>query len=54
MADQKDSSTQDHDDHTHEIAGIRVGERNVPASVIAVFIFVLFFALISWIAPQGF
>ncbi len=43
-----------HDDHTHEIAGVRVGEKNVPTSVIAVFIFVAFIALISWIAPQGF
>jgi hypothetical protein len=50
MADDKNN----HDDHTHEIAGIKVGENNVPASVIAVFLFVAFIALISWIAPQGF
>ncbi len=44
-----------HGDHTHEIAGIRVGERNVPASAIAVFLFVIFIALgISWIPAQGF
>lgn len=40
--------------HTHEIAGIQVGEHNVPASVIIVFVFIIFIALISWIAPQGF
>jgi hypothetical protein len=49
-----DNNKDHHDDHTHEIAGIKVGEHNVPASVIAVFIFVAFIALISWIAPQGF
>ncbi len=44
-----------HGDHTHEIAGIRVGERNVPASAIAVFLFIIFIALgISWIPAQGF
>ncbi len=52
MAD--DNKNPHDDDHTHEIAGIKVGEKNVPASVIAVFIFIVFFALISWIAPQGF
>jgi hypothetical protein len=50
-----DDNKDHHDDHdTHEIAGIKVGEHNVPASVIAVFLFVVFIALISWIAPQGF
>jgi hypothetical protein len=53
MAEQPKSDSHD-DNHTHEIAGIHVGEKNVPVSVIAVFIFVAFIALISWIAPQGF
>lgn len=44
-----------HDEHFHEIAGIKVGESNVPASAIAVFIFIIALALlISWIPAQGF
>jgi len=42
------------DDHTHEIAGFRVGERSVPTSAIAFFIFVVLIALIAWIPTQGF
>lgn len=52
MADNTPDSP--NDDHTHEIAGIKVGEKGVPVSAIAIFIFVFFIALISWIAPQGF
>jgi hypothetical protein len=44
----------EHDDHTHEIAGFKVGERNVPTSAIAFFIFVVFIVLIAWIPAQGF
>ncbi len=44
-----------HDEHVHEIAGIKVGENNVPASAIAVFIFIIVLALlISWIPAQGY
>jgi hypothetical protein len=52
--DTKPNTEHADDDHTHEIAGFRVGERNIPASAIAVFLFVIFIALISWIPGQGF
>lgn len=43
-----------HEDGVHEIAGLKVGERNVPFSAIMVFLFILSIALISWIASAGF
>lgn len=52
--DLKPNTEQPEDDHTHEIAGIRVGERNVPTSAIAVILFIVFIALIAWIPGQGF
>jgi hypothetical protein len=54
MANDPKPNTEHDDDHTHEIAGFKVGERNVPTSAIAVFLFVLFIALIAWIPGQGF
>ncbi len=54
MANNLKPETEHADDHTHEIAGIRVGERNIPVSAVAVFLFIVFIALIAWIPSQGF
>ena len=44
------------DDHDgeHEIAGFRVGVNPIPFSVILVFAFIFFIALVSWIPTYGF
>jgi hypothetical protein len=54
MANDLKPGTERDDDHTHEIAGFKVGERSVPTSAIAFFIFVVFIVLIAWIPAQGF
>ena len=46
-----------HDHHEqgfHSIAGIRVGEKNVPFSAIITFLIIAFIAIIAWIPTQGF
>jgi phosphotransferase system glucose/maltose/N-acetylglucosamine-specific IIC component len=56
MANNQTPNTEQPDDHdhTHEIAGFRVGERSVPLTAIAFFIFVVAIALLAWIPGQGF
>jgi hypothetical protein len=50
--------TEAHDDHHeegfHTIAGFKVGEKNVPFSVIVTFLFIAAIAAIAWIPTQGF
>jgi hypothetical protein len=52
------ANTGAHDDHHeegfHTIAGFRVGEKNVPFSVIITFLFIAMIAAIAWIPTQGF
>lgn len=40
--------------HVHEIAGFQVGVNPIPFSVIMVFLFIVFIAIISWIPMYGF
>ena len=51
-------TTDTHDDHHeegfHTIAGFKVGEKNVPFSVIVTFLFIATIAMIAWIPTQGF
>jgi hypothetical protein len=51
-------TTDVHDDHHeegfHTIAGFKVGEKNVPFSVIVTFLFIATIAAIAWIPTQGF
>jgi hypothetical protein len=51
-------SSEHHDDHHeegfHTIAGFKVGEKNVPFSVIVTFLFIATIAAIAWIPTQGF
>ena len=51
-------STDAHDGHHeedfHTIAGFKVGEKNVPFSVIVTFLFIAAVAAIAWIPTQGF
>jgi hypothetical protein len=51
---QSPKTEQPDDDHSHEIAGFRVGERSVPLTAIGFFILVLAVALIAWIPTQGY
>jgi hypothetical protein len=53
MANKPDQQ-EPHDDHTHDIAGITVGGKAIPTSAIAVFVVVIFIALLSWIPTHGF
>lgn len=51
------SSTDDHGHHedgSHEIAGFRVGVNPIPFSVILVFCFIFFIAILSWVPTYGF
>jgi hypothetical protein len=43
-----------HEEGFHTIAGFRVGEKNVPFSVIVTFLIIAFIAMIAWIPTQGF
>jgi hypothetical protein len=44
----------DHEEGFHTIAGFKVGEKNVPFSVIVTFLFIATIAAIAWIPTQGF
>jgi hypothetical protein len=44
----------DHEEGFHTIAGFKVGEKNVPFSVIMTFLFIATIAAIAWIPTQGF
>jgi hypothetical protein len=44
----------DHEEGFHTIAGFKVGEKNVPFSVIVTFLFIATIAMIAWIPTQGF
>jgi hypothetical protein len=43
-----------HEEGFHTIAGFKVGEKNVPFSVIVTFLFIATIAMIAWIPTQGF
>ena len=43
-----------HEEDFHTIAGFKVGEKNVPFSVIVTFLFIAAIAMIAWIPTQGF
>jgi hypothetical protein len=49
-----DSEHHHADDGSHEIAGFRVGVNPIPFSVVLVFLFILFIAIVSWVPVYGF
>ena len=49
-----DQNGDHHEEGFHSIAGFKVGEKNVPFSVIVTFMFIAAIAVIAWIPTQGF
>ena len=49
-----DAHNGNHEEGFHTIAGFKVGEKNVPFSVIVTFLFIATIAAIAWIPTQGF
>jgi hypothetical protein len=57
MAEQRKTEAPEgteHDEHTHEVAGFLIGERNIPTSAVVVFSIIFFVALVAWAPMWGY